>query len=267
MTTRWSTSFGVGTVILPVLLSLPLGAQTPPVQEARLDTRRAQATRVELEASLAAIDTILASPGYSSRIREAKQREGALIRERLSEGDLQVGDQLAITVQNESTYTGVFVVSAGRTLSLPGLPGIPLRGVLRSEAEEYITKQLARYIRDPSVRVVPSIRLAVLGSVGKQGYYQVPADLLISDAIMAAGGPVGAADPNRSKVLRQSTQILAETDVSEAIVRGATLDQLNLRAGDQIMVDEKLQKRGRTLGVLGVLGLVTSITYLLIRIF
>ena len=267
MTTRWSAIFGFGAVILPVILSIPLAAQTPPVQEARLDTRRAQASRLELEASLAAIDTILASPGYSSRIREAKQREAALIRERLSEGDLQVGDQLAITVQNESTYTGTFVVGAGRMLALPGLPGIPLRGVLRSEAEEYITKQLARYIREPSVRVVPSIRLAVLGAVGKQGFYQVPADLLISDAIMAAGGPSGAADPNKSKVLRQATEILTEGDVTEAIVRGATLDQLNLRAGDQILVDEKLQRRGRALGVLGVVGLITSISYLLIRIF
>jgi protein involved in polysaccharide export with SLBB domain len=255
------------TVILPLVLSFPLAAQTPPVQEARLDTRRAQASRTELEASLGAIDTILASPGYSSRIREAKRREAELIRERLTEGDLQVGDQLALTVQNETTYTGTFVVQAGRMLALPGLPGIPLRGILRSEAEDYITRQLAKYIRDPSVRVVPSIRLAVLGSVGKQGYYQVPADLLISDAIMAAGGPTGAANPNQSQVIRSSTPILTQTDVAEAIVRGATLDQLNLRAGDQIMVDEKLQRRGRAIGILGVLGLVTSITYLLIRIF
>jgi protein involved in polysaccharide export with SLBB domain len=255
------------TVILPVFVSFPLTAQTPPVQDARLDTRRAQATRAELEASLAAIDTILASPGYSSRIREAKQREGALIRERLTEGDIQVGDQLAIVVQNESTYTGTFVIQGGRTLALPGLPGISLKGVLRSEAEEYITRELAKYIREPSVRVVPSIRLAVLGSVGKQGFYQVPADLLISDAIMYAGGPSGAADPNRSKILRQSTEILAETEVADAIVRGTTLDQLNLRAGDQIVVDEKLQERGRALGRLGVIGILTSITYLLIQIF
>lgn len=267
MMTRWSTLSRLGTVILPLVLSFPLAAQTPPVAEARLDTRRAQASRLELEASLAAIDTILASPGYSSRIREAKRREADLIRDRLTEGDLQVGDQLALTVQNEPTYTGTFVIQAGRVLALPGLPGIPVRGVLRSEAEDYITKQLGTYIRDPAVRVVPSIRLAVLGAVGKQGFYQVPADLLISDAIMAAGGPSGSADPNRSKVTRQATEILTEADVTDAIVRGATLDQLNLRAGDQIMVDEKLQRRGRALGFLGVLGLVTSITYLLIRIF
>jgi protein involved in polysaccharide export with SLBB domain len=267
MKTSWSTLLRMASVILPLTISLPLAAQTPPVQEARLDTRRAQATRVELEASLATLDTILASPGYSSRIREDKRRERDLIRERLTEGDLQVGDQLAITVQNETTYTGTFIVQAGRTLALPGLPSIPLKGILRSEAEDYITKQLAKFIREPAVRVVPSIRLAVLGAVGKQGFYQVPADLLISDAIMAAGGPSGAANANSSKVTRQNTDILTEVDVADAIVRGATLDQLNLRAGDQIIVDEKLQRRGRTLGVLGVLGLVSSIVYLMTRIF
>lgn len=267
MTTRRSFRSRLGALILPVALSFPLAAQTPPVQEARLDTRRAQASRAELEMSLATIDTILRSPGYSTRIREAKRREATLIRERLGEGDLQVGDQLSITVQNESTYTGMFVVQGGRMLVLPGLPGISLRGVLRSEAEGYISKELAKYIREPSVRVVPSIRLAVLGSVSKQGYYQVAADLLISDAIMAAGGPLGAADPNMSRVLRSETPILTEVEVTEAIVRGATLDQLNLRAGDQIMVDEKLQKRGRTISVLAIFGLVTSITWMLIRIF
>ena len=34
-----------GTFILPLILSFPLAAQTPPVQEAKLDTRRAQASR------------------------------------------------------------------------------------------------------------------------------------------------------------------------------------------------------------------------------
>src|SRR5512141_2697632 len=83
-----------------------LQAQTPPVQESRLDTRRAQATRVELQASLAQIDSILGSPRYSSRIRDAKKREATLIRDRLTEGDIQVGDQLVLTVQGETQFTG-----------------------------------------------------------------------------------------------------------------------------------------------------------------
>jgi len=243
------------------------GAQTPPVPEARLDTRRAQATRQELQASLLRIDSILGSPGYSSRIRDAKKREGVLIRDRLIEGDLQVGDQVILTVQGEQAFTGTFLVGAGRVLSLPGTPDIPLRGVLRSEAQDYITEQLKRYVRDPAVRVQTLIRMSILGAVGKQGFYQVPADVLVSDAIMLAGGPAGSADPNRSIVRRSGNTLLTQDDVREAIVRGTTLDQLNLRAGDEMVVDAKQVQRRSTISALTVITLVTSITYFLVQIF
>jgi protein involved in polysaccharide export with SLBB domain len=264
--TVWVLRFASTLVLLGIATASSV-AQTPPVTEARLDTRRAQATRRELEASLAQIDTILKSPGYSSRIRDSKRRESALIRDRLNEGDLQVGDQILLEVLNEKDFSGTFTIGAGRTLTLPGIPPIPLRGILRSEAEEYLAEQMSKYVRNPSVRVVTSIRLAVLGSVGKQGFYQVPADVLISDAIMVAGGPVGEANPNKSHVVRASSEILNQAEVSEAIVQGATLDQLNLRAGDQIFVDEGLRRASRMTTILGVLGLATSIAYLFTRLF
>jgi len=242
-------------------------AQTPPVPEAKLDTRRAQATRQELQASLLRTDSILGSPGYSSRIRDAKKREGVLIRDRLTEGDLQVGDQVILTVQGEQAFTGIFLVGAGRVLSLPGTPDIPLRGILRSEAQDYITEQLKRYVRDPSVRVQTLIRMSILGAVGKQGFYQVPADLLVSDAIMLAGGPAGSADPNRTIVRRSGNMLLTQEEVREAIVRGTTLDQLNLRAGDEMVVDAKQVQRRSTISVLTVLSLATTVVYLLTRIF
>lgn len=257
---------GTAGAVLLGLLASGLEAQTPPVAEARLDTRRAQATRRELEASLAQIDTILRSPGYSTRIRESKRREAALIRERLAEGDIQVGDQIALQVLGEDTFSGQFTIQAGRTLVLPGLDPIPLRGVLRSEAEGHITEHLAKYVRNPSVRVVTSIRLAVLGGIGKPGFYQVPADVLVSDAIMVAGGPMGTADPNKSKVLRDNSEILSQSEVSQAIIQGATLDQLNLRAGDQIIVDESARSGSSFTRVMAVVGVVMSAGFLVIRL-
>lgn len=253
--------------LLAVLAPPALAQQAPAVQDTRLDTRRAQATRQELQASLAQIDTILNSPGYSSRIREAKRREASLIRERLVEGDIQVGDQIVLTVIGEETFSQTFTVGSGRVLSLPGIPDIPLRGILRSEAQAHLTEQIGRYIREPRVRVEALIRMGILGAVGRQGFYQVPADQLVSDAIMLAGGLSPAADPNRTMVRRGGVVILANEDVQEAIIRGATLDQLNLRAGDEIVVDPKLAQRGRTLGVVGAISLVTSVAFLITRIF
>lgn len=256
-----------GSLFAALVVAGSLAAQTPSLVPARLDTRRAQATRTELEASLAQIDTILASPGFSSRIREAKRREAMLIRERLTDGDLQVGDQLIITVQNETAFSGTFIIGAGRVLSLPGTADIPLRGILRSEAQDYLTEQLRRYVRDPSVRVQTLIRMTILGAVGKQGFYQVPADVQVSDAIMLAGGPQGTADPNRTVVRRAGTVILPQDEIAAAIIDGRTLDQLNLRAGDEIRVDEKQVTRRNTLSILGVFSLATSVVYFLTRIF
>src|SRR5262245_36362999 len=54
------------------------------------DTRRAQATRAELEASLAELEKYATSSGYSSRLRNEKAREAANIKARLQNGDLQV---------------------------------------------------------------------------------------------------------------------------------------------------------------------------------
>jgi len=254
-------------VLAGVALPVTLAAQTPPVTEARLDTRRAQATRTELQASLLQIDSILGSPGYSSRIRDAKRREATLIRQRLTEGDLLVGDQVVITVINETTLSGTFQIGAGQVLSIPGLPEIMLRGVLRSEAEDHLGRELGKYVRDPAVRVQTNVRLAILGAVGKQGFYQVPADLLISDAIMAAGGPGSSTDPNRTEVKRAGTVILTQEQVQDALIRGTTLDQLNLRAGDELHVDAKQVQRRSTINVLTILGLMTTTVYMVTRIF
>lgn len=246
---------------------VPLRAQVTPVSDARLDTRRAQATRAELQTNLLQIDSILGSPGYSSRIREAKRREAGLIRQRLIDGDLLVGDQLVLTVVGESGLTDTFTVSSGQVLILPGVTEIPLRGVLRSEAQEHLTRELGKVLRNPSIRVEALIRLSILGAVGRQGFYQIPADLLVSDAIMAAGGPGPSADPNKTIVRRGGTVLLAQEEVREAIVRGNTLDQLNLRAGDEIVVDQKQVQRNRTVTLLTLTTLLTTTIYFLTLAF
>jgi hypothetical protein len=232
------------------------------------DTRRAQATRAELEASLAELEKYAASSGYSSRLRDEKTREAGMIRARLEAGDLQVGDQIDIRVEGQPTYSDSFAVASGRVLALPGLPDIPLQGVLRSEAQDYLTKQLARYIRDPQVRVRTKIRLSVFGSVGRPGFYQVPADVRADDAFMIAGGPAGDADPKKVFVRRGTNVIWESEALLEAMRQGLTLDQLNLRAGDELVLDPR--KRPSSISIwtiMGAIGGATSAIYALARIF
>jgi hypothetical protein len=231
------------------------------------ETRRAEATRAELQASLAELEQYAASSGYSGRLRDQKRREAALIKERLELGDIQVGDSVELLVVGEKDYSGTFPVVAGRVLSLPGLPDIPLRGVLRSEARDYLTGKLATYIKDPQVRVRTTIRLSVFGSVGRPGFYQVPADALATDVLMRAGLAPDA-DPNKAFIRRGDDVIWPADSFREAMQKGLTLDQLNLRAGDELVFDPRKRPGGISIyTILGAVSAVTSLTYLGIQIF
>lgn len=207
------------------------------------DVRRAQATRAELEA--------LASKGSPA--------DAAAIQQRLRDGDFQPGDRIVLRVLDEPTLTDSFTVQPARTLRLPNFPEISVAGVLRSELETYLTQKIAERIRDPQVRAVSLIRIAVLGAVARPGYYNLPAETVLSDAVMAAGGPSTQADTRKARVVRNGVDVLDRAATQTALAQGATLDQLSLHGGDQIMVGEKGSGAKGTLQTLGLVsGIIVS---------
>ncbi len=227
-------------LVWSLLVGAVFGAHRPAAaQELSPDGRRAVATREDLQAALVEADRIANSGGYSGSFREAKAREAGLIRERLQEGDFQVGDQIQVTIVGETTASGVQSVSPGRMVSLPGLPDIPLRGVLRSEVEPFLRDQVGRYIKNAQVKARGMIRLSILGGVVKPGFYQLDADLMLSDALTAAGGVLPATEFKRSVIHRGPDKILEGEAFTRALADGRSVDQLNLRAGDVIEVGQK----------------------------
>jgi protein involved in polysaccharide export with SLBB domain len=249
-------------VVWRLLLALAFGLPGLAQAQADLsDGRRAVATREELQAALADADRIASSDGFSGSFRESKQKEAALVRERLTEGDFQVGDQIQLTVFGEADATGLQTVGPGRVLSVKGLPDIPLRGVLRSEIEPYLKDQIGRYIKDAQVKARPMIRVSIIGGVIKPGFYQLDADMMLSDAVMSAGGIVAGAEFKRSVVHRGEDKILEKEDFAKALSDGRSLDQLNLRAGDQIEVGVKpVRSTYATVSTIAIIpGLILSI--------
>ena len=251
-------------VTLPAALPVQVSGQSA-------DNRNAQANRAQIEAALAEAEKIVASPGYSGRIKSAKRQEIALLKSRLEDGDLQPGDQVSLAVQGEDKLTGTFVVDPLRVLSLPGVADISVRGVLRSELQGYMTAQISKYIKDPQVHALPTIRLSVLGGVGKPGFYQIPAGVLAGDAIMVAG-LANSVDPANTVVQRAGVEIMSKEAFRQSMIDGKSLDQLNLRAGDEILVGGWRVPPGASRGgvflttVLPVVGAVASLGYLAARI-
>ena len=257
-TTIWPPRALVWSLLLAISFAVPELARA---QAEAPDGRKAVATREELQAALTEADRIANSGGFSSSYREDKQFEAGLIRERLTEGDFQVGDQVQLTVFGETDATGLQTVGPGRVLSVKGLPDIPLRGVLRSEVEPYLREQIGRYVRDAQVKARPMIRISVIGGVLKPGFYQLDADMMLSDAVMSAGGILATAEFKRSIIHRGDEVLLENEDFTNALADGRSLDQLNLRAGDAIEVGQKPTRDAyRTISMIAIIpGLILSI--------
>ncbi|MDQ6827684.1 MAG: SLBB domain-containing protein [Gemmatimonadota bacterium] len=196
------------------------------------------ASRAELTAAAVAAEQMAAAQGVTPAVRTAKLAEAAALRERLRDGDFRVGDRIVLVVDGQKIMSDTFVVQPKRRLSIPDIGEVSLDGVLRSELRGYMVTQIGRFIRNPSVQATGLIQLGVLGQVSRPGFYWISPDLLVSDAIMRAGGPTSTASLDGTLVIRESKPWLDAPTTTQAINGGRTLDQLNIRGGDQIMVGQ-----------------------------
>jgi len=227
----------VATLAFFASLSLaPLGAAQ---RDATLGGSRVQMTRPELESLLQRLDESVQSSAYSGALRDHAVAEAALVRARLADGDFQVGDRIVLRVEGETTLTDTFTVGMDRALTLPIAGPVRLDGVLHSELEPFLTTAIGKYIRNPVVHARSLVRLAVLGQVVKPGFYTVPTEMLVTDAIMLAGGPTADAKLQDLRILRGDERIWDGKSLQEAMVAGRTIDQLSVVAGDRIEVPKQ----------------------------
>ncbi|HMI55871.1 MAG TPA: SLBB domain-containing protein, partial [Gemmatimonadaceae bacterium] len=207
-------------------------------------------TRTELEAQ--------------AKLADAKADKGQayLIRYRLEHGDFQDGDRIVISIRGAAGVNDTLTVRTGKRLELPQMADLSLDGVLRSELLPRLTAHVAKYLRDPVVRATPLVRVGILGTVVRPGFYYVSADLPLSDVLMSAGGPGAEADLEKVTVRRGSDVIVDASNTRVALTEGISLDMLHLRAGDEINVGkEKHFNWGVVVpSAAAILGLVITIT-------
>lgn len=255
-------------VISALVLVVGISAchRSPPPSSVLLpasESQHAEATRAQLQA-LAVTTDQEAAANTDPALRAQKQMQAATIRARLRDGDFDVGDRVFLSIRADSMVNDTVVVRAGRIIRLPNLPDITLQGVLRSELQDYLTTQLARYIKRPEVQTTSLVRVAVMGAVSKPGFYQLPADIALADAIMIAGGPTTNADVDRTQVKRGDDVVYSSTLLGQEVAKGATLDQLNIRPGDQILIGERHKTNwGLIASIVGITtGLVSTVVIL-----
>jgi len=182
------------------------------------------------------------------------------IRLRLAEGDFQPGDRIVLRTYTDALHTDTLVVRAGRTVDIPGAATMSLAGILRSEVKARICTEVLKYVKSDQTDVIPLTRVAVLGEVARPGYFTLPSDVPLSEAIMAAGGPTANADVGRSLVRSGDGRVRSSTDTKQALAQGLTLDQFGLTAGDEIVIARRRDfLTGSFLPIVGAVGSVAFV--------
>ncbi|MFL5615330.1 MAG: polysaccharide biosynthesis/export family protein [Gemmatimonadaceae bacterium] len=164
---------------------------------------------------------------------------GIPLRERPHNGDFQPGDRILLTLRMDSTITDTLTVQADRSVIVHKLPPISLVGIGRAELQSYLSAEVQHFIRGEVIAAKPFLRLGILGQVMHPGFYRVPVGIGLADALMVAGGPSPQADLTHITVRRDTTTILDARRMRQAMVSGAPLDEIDVDAGDEILVGEK----------------------------
>jgi protein involved in polysaccharide export with SLBB domain len=216
-----TTAIRLALAATTLLLSAPVQAQSSSEQTL-------YRTRRFLDSSLTALE------------RTGKSAEAAAVRERLSVGDFYPGDRLVVDLfGGEEPFRDTVSVRAGQEIVISTFPAFSLKGVLRSEADSALAAQARRYMQRPIVRTQPLIRLLVTGAVQRPGFVIVRGDAAVSDVVSTAGGLTGLSRLARSRVKRGTGTLVDKDSLSLVFRSGMTLDQADIRAGDELVIDEK----------------------------
>ena len=222
-------------------------------------TARQPVSRAELEAVKARALTA-AKNTNDEKTRRSHLLTAQRIETRLRDGDFQAGHRILLAVYADSSLTDTFTVRADRKLLLPNLPPISVAGLLDSELEPALQKELGKYLRNPTVRAQGLLRLSILGAVASPGFYSFPMDFLVTDAIMEAGGPGKDAKMDRSEIKRSGSVVVNREGMQEAFRLGLTLNDIGARPGDELLVPGE-QTKGKWQTVLTVASVVTGLAY------
>jgi protein involved in polysaccharide export with SLBB domain len=221
---------------------------------------RRQATRAELERAAKMMET--AAVTQDSKTRAKLAADAQAIRLRLENGDFLPGDRILLLVQEDTALSDTFTVRGDQVLPLPNIPPITLHGVLDSELEPYLTKELLKYVKTVTLEATPLVRLSLLG-FPNSNFYTVPVDLAITDLISTAGG-WGSPQvvPGKAVIRRNGRVFLDSKATAEAVRQNKTVGDMALRDGDEFYVPDK-GTGNRWQGAMAVLGGLGSVFWII----
>ena len=143
------------------------------------------------------------------------------------------GDMVRLRVWRGDNMNGDYLVNNDGSVVFPLLGPWPVTGKSADSLKAELVAEYGKYLRTPSIEVIPLRRVAITGAVQKGGLYPVDPTMTLADALALAGGATPQGDPNKVDLIRDGRVIRAELRQDVRIL------ELPIRSGDQLFVPER----------------------------
>lgn len=150
---------------------------------------------------------------------------------------IRPGDVIKIQVWGHEDLSGEFPVDENYNLLFPIVGDINVRQLTVNQLRDRLRQELSQLLTRPFVTIVPLFRVAVMGEVERPGLYSVDPTLTIFDLLALAGGPRRAANERKMRLIRTGEQL--QVALEPAALARATLRELGIRSGDQLIVPRR----------------------------
>jgi polysaccharide export outer membrane protein len=148
--------------------------------------------------------------------------------------ELHIGDQVSITIYDEPSLTGVYMVNPAGNLNLPLIGIIRAAGRTPSELQHKIADRYAsgNFLQQPKVTVSTVLYqpIYIFGEVEKPGQYAFQSGLNVISAVTTAGGLTYRASKDKIYVQHAGQQVWNEYPF---------LSSVTVLPGDLIRVPER----------------------------
>lgn len=135
---------------------------------------------------------------------------------RISQYQLDAGDELRVIVFGQENLSGTFRVDDSGSITMPLLPPLGVRGLSTAQTKTAIEQALSQtLLRNPNVSVeVSQFRpFFILGQVNSPGQYPFVSGMTVETAVAIAGGYTYRANTSRARITRTaSNEFKAETN-------------------------------------------------------
>lgn len=186
-------------------------------------------------AVLSVISAVLAAePSAAQTAADSAAGRGSWVRAAPEPIRLRPGDAIRVEVRDDPGMGGEFQVGEDGAVLIPVIGVIPVAGRAFDEVSADVRAAYGRELADPVLRVVPLVRVAVLGEVIRPALLPVDPTYTVGDVLALAGGLTPLADRDEIVLVRRDGE-----RIPLSLDPGSEVLMQPLRSGDRIVVGRK----------------------------